>query len=271
MRRLLISGILLISPYAAVSQSPAPSRSFEVASIKPAAQQEPGRRMIGMRSDDGRVTYSNVTLRDVIRNAFKVKDRQIEGPDWLNSERYDIVAKFPSGATKDDIPVMLQSLLADRFKLTYHKDSKVSPIYAMIPSKGGPKVQPAESAGGMRMMMGPKGIHLSGMLSLTQLADGLSNFTDRIVVDKTNLKGTFDIDLEFKPEGGGPGGMMRMGPPGGGPGPGGPAGESHTNDDSDAPSLFTAIQEKLGLKLDPQKAPVDLYVIDQAEKVPTEN
>ena len=121
------------------------------------------------------------------------------------------------------------------------------------------------------MMMGPKGMHLTGKVTLAQLSDMLSNFTDRLVVDKTELTGGFDIDLEFKPEGGGPGGMMRMGPGGGpGPGPGPGDGDLH-REDSDAASLFTAIQEKLGLKLDPQKAPVDLYVIDHAEKVPSEN
>jgi len=235
--------------------------------------------MIRMGGDAGRIDYTNVSLRDVIRSAFKVRNDQISGPDWLNSERYIIAAKFPSGATKDDVPAMLQNLLTDRFKLAYHKDSKVLAIYALIQAKGGAKLKPADTPGGMRMMMGPKGRHLTGKVTLAQLADALSNMADHPVLDMTELKGAFDIDLEFtsdfSPEG------MRSGmpgpPPGPAPGPGaGPGapsgGEARPHDESaDAPALFTAIQEKLGLKLEPRKAPVDLYIIDHVERVPTEN
>ena len=277
MQTILTTGILLITTCAAFAQSTPPARTFEVASIKPAAPPTDGFLMVRMGGDAGRLDYVNVSLKDLIRNAFKIKDRQIEGPDWLGSERYDVKAKFPEGATKDDVPAMLQALLVERFKLTYHKRSKVMPIYALVPAKGGPKLKPADASGNLRMMMAPKGIHMTGKVPLAQLSDSLSNFTDRLVVDMTELKGIYDIDLEFKPEGRGPGGpgMMRMGPPGGGPGGAGPgpgpgeAGQPH--DDAEAASLFTAIQEKLGLKLDPQKTPVDLYVIDHVEKTPSEN
>src|SRR6201999_2643970 len=104
-------------------------------------------------------------------------------------------------------------------------------VYALLVGKGGPKIEHAEAGGGLRMMMGPKGRHISGNATIAQLADSLSNFIDRPVVDMTELKGSYTIDLEFTSEGG-PGGMMRMGmggpgpggPAGGGPGPGGPAG-----------------------------------------------
>jgi uncharacterized protein (TIGR03435 family) len=264
MPRFLLIGVLAVS--AAFGQS------FEVASIKPAEPPADGRMFIRMRDDDGRLDYVNVSLRDVIRNAYKLRDHQISGPDWLGSERYNIQAKFPAGATKADVPVMLQALLTERFKLTYHKDSKAMPVYALVPAKGGPKLKPAEATENMpmgraQMMMGTKGVHLIGKMTVAQLADRLSSFSDRTVLDKTDLKGTYDIDLEFIPDAL-PGGMpMRMGPP---PGGGGDDAVQH-REDSDAASLFTAIQEKLGLKLDPQKAPVDVYVIDHAEKVPTEN
>jgi uncharacterized protein (TIGR03435 family) len=232
--------------------------------------------MVRMNIDAGRLDYTNVSLRDIIRAAFKVRNDQISGPDWLSSERYIVAAKFPPGATKADVPAMLQTLLADRFKLAFHKDSKVVSIYALVQAKGGAKLQPADTPGGMRMMMGPKGRHLTGKVTLAQLADALSNMEDRPVLDMTELKGAFDIDLEFTSENGPEG--MRQGMPGPGPGPGqgpgqgGPAGEGRPHDENaDAPSLFTALQEKLGLKLEPRKAPIDLYVIDHAEKVPTEN
>ena len=274
MRTILTSALIVAASVAAFGQSPAPAKTFEVASIKSAPPPADGRLMISMRDTGGRLDYNNASMRDIIRAAFKVRNDQISGPDWLNSQRYIVSAKCPAGATREDVPAMLQALLADRFKLTYHKDSKVTPIYAMVQAKGGPKLEPADTAGGMRMMMGPKGRHLTGKVSLEQLASALSNMTDRPVIDMTELKGAFNIDLEFSsdnsPEG------MRMGragpPPGAGPGPGGPAGESRPHDESaDAPALFTALQEKLGLKLDARKAPVDLYVIDHIEKAPTEN
>jgi uncharacterized protein (TIGR03435 family) len=269
MRIILASGIFAVAVF---GQSPTPPPAFEVASIKPATPPADGRLMIRMGGDPGRLDYSNVSLRDIIRNAYKVRNDQISGPDWLNSERYDLKAKLPAGASRDDVPAMLQTLLKDRFKLASHKESKVLPIYALVLAKSGPKLQPAEAAGGMRMMMGPKGRHFTGKATLVQLAEMLSNMSDRPVVDMTDLKGAYDIDLEFtsdvSPEG------MRIGMPGPGPGPGpgGPSGEARLHDESaDAPTLFTALQEKLGLKLDPRKAPVDIYVIDHAERVPTEN
>lgn len=275
MRTILATGILIFTSCAALAQSP--PRTFEVASIKPAAPPTDGRLMVRMGGDPGRLDYVNVSLKDLIRNALKIKDRQIEGPDWLGSERFDVKAKFPEGATKDDVPAMLQALLAERFKLAYHKSTRVTPVYALVPGKGGPKLKTADIAGNMRMTMGPKGIHMTGKVTLFQLSDALSNFTDRLVVDMTELKGIYDIDLEFKPEGRGPDlpGPLKMGPPGGGPGGAGPspgpaeAGQPH--DDTDAASLFTVVLEKLGLKMDPRKAPVDLYVIDHADKAPSEN
>lgn len=268
-------------------------QSFEVASIKPAPPPPDGRLMIRMGGDSGRIDYTNVSLRDLVRIAFKAKEQQINAPDWLGSERFNIVAKFPAGATRDDVPAMLQKMLEDRFKLSYHKESKETSVYALVAAKGGPKLHAAEVPDGKedrpsggpqvrdipigraqakdmpmgraQMMMGPKGMHMIGKMSMSQFADRLSSFIDRIVVDKTGLKGNYDIDLEFMPEGGvpGPGGMRAIQMPDG-------EGAAH-REDSDAPTVFTAIQENLGLKLDPQKAPVDVYVVDHIEKVPTEN
>jgi uncharacterized protein (TIGR03435 family) len=223
---------------------------------------------VQMGGDAGRVNYSNVTLMNVMTRAYSVKEHQITGPDWLRTERYDIVATVPPGSPKDQIPLMLQTLLADRFKLTLHRESKVLPVYALVVGKSGPKLKEAEAVGGMRMSMGPKGLQLSGKVSLTMLVDALSRFTDRPVIDMTELKGTYDIDLSFKPEGG-PGGPGFFGP--GGPGPGGDGERKSPPDSMDTPSIFTAVQETLGLKLEGRKSPVDILIIDHAEKVPTEN
>jgi uncharacterized protein (TIGR03435 family) len=254
---------------------------FEVASIKAAPPPVDGRLMVRMGGDKGRITFSNVNLMNLLTAAFKVKEHQIEGPGYLMGDRFDLTATFPEGATQNDVPVMLQELLIDRFKLKFHKESKTMQSYALVVAKGGSKMTPAEGpSGNLRMMFGPKGRKMDGVGTMAVLADRLSNAMDRPVVDMTELTGNFNIDLEWS--GGSEGsGMMRMlaghgGGPGGagpgGPGPGPGASDPKLQDESaDAPSIFTALQNKLGLKLEPKKSPVDLYIIDNIEKSPTEN
>jgi len=296
------AGLFVAFSSMAFSQTATPPQAFEVASIKPAAPPTDGRIMVRMGGDAGRVTYTNVSLMNVITNAFKVREHQVSGPPWLATERFDITATLPAGVARDQVPAMLQTLLADRFKLTFHKESKVLPAYALMPAKGGLKLSEAEPEtasgssgeprpgppepgakgalprGGMRMMMGPRGRHMTGKISMQQLADSLSNWMDRPVLNMTDAKGVYDVDLEWSGDDG-PRGMMAMRGPGG-PGPGGPEGgprpegaprpENH-DESADAPSIFTALQDKLGLRLDSRKAPVDILIIDHAEKVPTEN
>jgi uncharacterized protein (TIGR03435 family) len=111
---------------------------FEVASIKPSDPQPMGQIMIGMKSDAGMVRYTNISLKDCIRTAYRVKDFQVQGPDWIDSARFDITAKLPAGASEDQVPEMLRALLAERFKLTIRHDVKEQSIYALTPGKGGP-------------------------------------------------------------------------------------------------------------------------------------
>jgi uncharacterized protein (TIGR03435 family) len=266
MQSLTGAGLIFFASLAAFAQP-----AFEVASVKPAPPPTDHNLRVQMGGDAGRVNYSNVTLMNVMTKAYGVKEHQITGPDWLKTERYDIVATVPSGTPKDQIPLMLQSLLADRFKLTLHRESKVMPVYALVVGKNGPKLHEADAIGPMRMSMGPKGLNLSGKVSIAMLVDALSRFTDRPVVDMTELKGNFDIDLGFKPDGQ-PGGPGFFGPPGGGGRPPEGGGEGKAPPDSaDAPSIFTAVQEKLGLKLEGRKTAVEILIIDHAERVPTEN
>src|SRR5262249_3697028 len=123
--------------------------SFEVASIKPAAPpSDPHRIMVGMRGgpgtpDPGQISYFNVTLRNVLMTAYDVKDYQISGPGWLGSERYDIIAKVPPGTTKEQLRLMLQNLLAERFQVSLHHESKELPMFALVVAKGGPKMKEA--------------------------------------------------------------------------------------------------------------------------------
>jgi uncharacterized protein (TIGR03435 family) len=233
--------------------------AFEVASVKPAPPSDPHRISVRMSTDKGRIAYSNVNLRNVIMQAYKVKDSQISGPDWLNSERYDIAAKLPDGTTSEQIPQMLQSLLAERFKLTLSRETKVMAVYALVPAKGGPKLHET-GKGGMSINTGSKGRHMSGNVALSALADSLSNMMDRPVVDMTDIKGTYVVEMEWAADDSSPGG--KFGPPGEG---------KPASDAPDGPTIFTALQEKLGLKLEARKLPVEILTVEHAEKVPTEN
>jgi uncharacterized protein (TIGR03435 family) len=308
MKSTLAGSCLVVLTYcAAFAQSNPPS--FEVASIKPAAPQEAGRVMVRMGGDAGRVDYANVSLKDVLARAYNVKRYQISGPSWMDGERYDITAKVPEGVPKEQIPLMLQALLAERFKMTIRKESKEEPIYGLVVGKGGPKLQKSEDNGNEPMLPPdgpgrggkvafdgpgrggnmdkanmPKGAMMMSMggpggnarmqinkATIAQFADMLSNMLDRPVVDQTGIEGNYDIALDVSMEE--MVGMKRMAV--GGPmmgGPGAPGGGDHgpAPDAAPAASIFSAVQT-LGLKLEPKKGPVDRIVVEKADKVPTEN
>ncbi len=258
--------------------------AFEVASIKPAKSGTP---FVGIRSvpGSGRFTASNVSIRMLITMAYKLQPFQLEGgPAWLASDRYDIEAT-PERTGNDDPAkqqhvdfeqqfeqqrLRLQSLLEDRFQLKFHRETKELPVYALVVAKGGPKLQPSEQKGDRRPMMRMgRGRFESNGVTLAQLADMLSMDRGRKVIDRTGLTGNYDIKLDYTPDQsqGGPG---FGGPPGGGPGPGPEGGMGPPPPDPNGPSIFTALQEQLGLKLESQKGPVEIIVIDHVEK-PSEN
>lgn len=289
-------------------------QSFEVATVKPTAPPAVGnmRFMIGMSGgpgtpDPGRINFTGVSLKILLTRAYAVKGYQISGPNWLDSERFDIVAKVPPGATKEEFLVMLQNLLAERFKLTLHREKKELPMYALMVGKNGPKLKEsvddpnakdveaplpppppggrlpmgkdgfpqlppgAAGRGGMMMMfMNGRARMMANKRTMPEFADMLAQQLDRPVLDMTELKGKYDFKLDFDPEGMGPmgrGGFV-VGPGGpGGPGEGGAPAASAP----EGVNIFAAVQEQLGLKLDQRKGPVDLLVIDHLEKVPTEN
>jgi uncharacterized protein (TIGR03435 family) len=143
-RRPVAATIALLTLTASFAFGQSNRLEFEVASIKPATPPNPmaGKMAIriGMRVDAGRMEYTFGSLRDLIRTAFRVKDYQIQGPEWLNDSRFDIVAKLPDGASTDQAPEMLQALLADRFKLRLHHETKEHAVYALVPGKNGPKL-----------------------------------------------------------------------------------------------------------------------------------
>jgi len=254
--------ILYLCLTAAWAQTPKPA--FEVASVKVAPPMSPEMGMMVEISDDpGMVEYKNVNLRMLLINAFGVKDYQVSGPDWLNSDRYIITAKTPSNTTRAQVHLMLQSLLADRFKLQFHNEKKELPVYALLVAKNGPKLKPSTtSEDDSSMRMGRGTMQAQGM-SLSQLSNALSRLIARPVLDMTEQTGRYDFGLEFAPDPGMGNAMVKMA-----------AEAARTGDAPDVmsrPSIFTALQEQLGLKLDARKAPIDIMVIDHAQRIPTEN
>jgi uncharacterized protein (TIGR03435 family) len=307
-RYLLRATLIACASCAAFAQTAAGPLAFEVASIKPAEPMTGGKLMVRMGGDPGRLNYSNVSLRDLIRSAYQVKDYQISGPDWLSTMRFDVVAKFPEGATRDQVPQMLQTLLAERFKLTLHREKKEMPAYALVVAKGGVKMKVAEvdppagdgplaggpaalpeggikfgkdgkpimagAPGNSMVMMNGRGHLAAKRANMQSISDLLARQLDRPVVDETSLKGDYDFDLNWTPEAGEGGGMMlgvRVPMPAGGEG-GDPHGPSANDGNTEVkPPLTVAVQQQLGLKLDPKKLPVELLVIEHMEKTPTEN
>jgi uncharacterized protein (TIGR03435 family) len=271
---------LLLSTGLALAQAPGQKPAFEVASIKPADPSPMGQMRVSMNVDAGMLRYTNVSLKQCIRVAYRVKDYQIEGPNWLDGEpRFNITAKLPAGASQDQVPEMLQALLEERFKLTLHRDTKEHAVYALVAAKGGPSLKPAEVPAGegsgtgagrggrgmMMMEMGPEGVHLkASSTTVAGLGEAISRFADRPIIDMTGIQGQYDFDLVLSPEtvrntGGG---MMR-----------GPGGGEHQPAEVPADSggsIYDAVQ-KYGLKLEPRKAPMEILMVDHVEKTPTEN
>jgi bla regulator protein blaR1 len=260
----------------------AASLTFDVASVKP--NKSGDQRVMIQMPPTGRYTATNIALRMMLRQAYDVQDFQIVGgPNWLASDRFDIVAKPPDGMTgPEQIRPMLRALLADRFKLVAHNETREMPIYSLVVARADGKLGPKLSAakvdcearfsGARRggpppdfptagqpmecgFMMGPGNMNVGGMPML-ELARSLSPMVGRIVIDKTGLKGRYDFQMTYAPEGRGFGG--------------GPAGADAPPVDPNTPSLFTALQEQLGLKLESERGPVDVVVIDRIDQ-PTED
>jgi uncharacterized protein (TIGR03435 family) len=272
------------------AQSPpaaAAAPSFEVASIKP---NRAGDNRIGIRFQPGRFTTTGSTVKQLIGLAYNVRDFQVTGgPSWISSDRYDIDAKEPEGFSEElqklppdqrrgKLGLLIQSLLADRFQLKLSHGTKELPVYALVVAKDGPKIQeakpgdaypngikrpdgrPAGSAG--MMAMGPGELTGQGV-PITFLVQQLSQQLGRKVLDQTGLKGIYDLNLKWTPDPGSA--AMMQGPPGAGPAP-----DNAPPPYTSGPSIFTAVQEQLGLKLEATKGPVEILIIDHVAQ-PSEN
>jgi uncharacterized protein (TIGR03435 family) len=226
------------TPPAVAPQPPAPA--FDVATIKPNdPAKHPGATSWMQTSQDELKMMGS--LKTFLKFAYGIEDVQIAGgPGWLDSDLFEIDAKASSPfASPAEAKLMLRDLLNKRFKLSTHTETMPLPVYSLIVAKGGPKLQQADATGPRGSNSGPTLVR--GTLDTGLLAHMLTPILGRTVIDNTGLHGSYKIDLTWA-----------------------------ADDQSSGPSLFTAVQEQLGLKLEPKKGPVESLIIDHAEK-PSEN
>lgn len=247
MLRILV-GVLFIR--AAVAQL-MPPLVFDVASIH-ASQGAEGSRRENIQASPGSLNMRNVSLKSSIRWAYRVMEYQVTGPDWLGFERYDIVAKANGPASEDQLRLMLQALLADRFKLTLHRETKDLQAYVMVAAKSGIKFHESQESGepAIERDKSMTAVRFK-RIPASQVVEMLSNVLHAPVINNTGLTGYYDATIDVAK-------YMQDRPA--------------TDSPADIiPILITGLQEELGLKLESKKVPLDLLIIDHAEKVPVEN
>ena len=252
---MLPRGLLPALAFLFAAWAGAQSPSFDVASLKPVqlTGEDTYRANLGTIRH-GELLMTNVTLADILRFAFAItNDEQLAGPDWMRNKgvRFDILAKAPPDTPNDQILLMLQTLLKERFKLAYHREPKVLSFLALEVGRNGSKLRQADestAASGNKFFIGDI---VSNRVSMQMLTTVLSRFLREPILDMTGLQGYYEVKLEWVPEPGQLGAPAADAPPG--------------------PNIFTAVQTQLGLALKPQKRPMDVIVVDHAERVPQEN
>lgn len=266
--------------------------AFEVASIRPVSQVDDQSVTLGIRIDGAQVR-GRMALKDYIGLAYQLKTYQVSGPDWLDSARFDIAATIPAGVSTQQIPAMFQQLLIERFQLKTRREKKDFPVYALVVAKGGMRIiqdasepdsgnpgqqEPLEATGtgsgqGVSVNLGRGAWYTFGnnhfegkKLTMAQFAASLDRYLDRPVVDLTNLTARYDFAFDITEEDY-RNMLVRAAVSSGISLP--PAALRLL--DSGTPVSFFDALEKLGLKLDSRKAPLDLLVIEEIRKNPTEN
>lgn len=271
-------------------QSPTAKLEFEVASVRPSTPSGQDRVSLGLHLDGSQARIASFTLKDYAAMAYRMRGYQISGPDWIGTDRFDLYAKLPAGATSNQIPEMLQTLLADRFQLTFHREKKELPVYALVVGKASLKLKEVEASA---EESGPRISNLAASgsgagvsvdlgngtsytfanskfegkkISMDLLASMLERYMDRPILNLTELKGNYDVTLDVTPEdyqamlirAGVSAGMVF------------PPRVLALLDGNSTASLLDALQQA-GLKLEARRAPIDFLVIDQARKTPTDN
>jgi uncharacterized protein (TIGR03435 family) len=276
---------LLIATAAAFAQP----LKFDVASIRPSAPTAADTVNVGLRMDGQQAHINSLPLAGYIGIAYQARPTQITGPDWLVDTRYDIAATLPGGSNTKQIPEMLQGLLTERFGFKFHREQKEFPVYALVlgtrplaltpvtgdvpVDDGTVNVTGGGSSAGVAVDLGGGASYtfannkLTGKkLDMDTLVSTLESYMDRPIVNKADLKGFYDITFEITPEdyrvmlirAGKAAGIVM------------PPQALRLIDGATTPSLFDAI-EKLGLKLEPRRLPLEVIVVDQISKTPSEN
>jgi uncharacterized protein (TIGR03435 family) len=263
------------------AQSGPPQLAFEVASVKPAAPPSGGAFRSGVfggpaKGDPSRITYNYVTLARLITLAYGIESWQLSGPDWINTTRFDIAAKLPPGTTREQVPIMLQNLLADRLKLRGHSQARPMTVYELTVGNGGPTLKAASDKitsqdgisgqpslardgfpeippgrnGGMQIDGRARWQAYNGKME--DLVKMLTSELHAPVTDATGLDGRYDMSLFWV--------SAQVA-----------ADSENTADSASGPIIFAALKEQLGLRLVSKKGFGDILVVDTAERIPTEN
>jgi uncharacterized protein (TIGR03435 family) len=290
MRTVLVgAACLTLVSATAFAQSKA---SFEVASVRATNDQLPAGTKVGFQSTGQQVRVTAMTVKDYIGIAYTLRPQQIDGPDWISQQRWDVSATIPEGVPPSKVPEMLQTLLAERFQLRFHRETKELPVYALGVSKGGVKLTeaapdpnaPASAPDTVNVVGGGSGagvsldlgngssftlannqIHIRRM-TMADVAETLTRFVDRPVVDQTGLTKTYDVTLDLTPEeynailirsavNAGvplPPQVMRM-------------------LDNASPDTLSAALSKFGLAFDARRAALEVLIVDSGSKTPTDN
>jgi len=268
------------------------AQEFEVASIRQSSQTVQAQTSAGVNVDGAMVRYSALDLKLYLGMAYRLKNYQIVAPDWMTSTRWDISAKLPEGSSSKQIPEMMQALLRDRFQMKMHRETREIPVFGLVIGKEGLKLKespagPAENGGepaaqSVNAAMGNGGTTVTygngayftlgnnrfegKKLTVAFIAEAFSRFADRPVVDMLGLKGNYDFSMEFSPEDF----RAMMIHAAIAAGAVFPPEVLKLLDASSGDTLFNAV-EKLGLKLESRRAPIEMLMIDEAQKTPTDN
>jgi uncharacterized protein (TIGR03435 family) len=288
-RAALVTGLCFLLAGSATFGQTKPT--FEVASIRPSADQVTGVR-VGFQATGSQVRVTAMSVKDYVGIAYRVRPQQIEGPDWIGSQRFDVVATIPDGVPASQIPEMLRTLLEDRFQMHVHRESKEQPVYVLGASKAGVKLTearpdpnaPADPAGtvnvtgggnasgigvnignGRSFAVADNQVQIHGM-TMFDVAEVLTRFVDRVVVDQSGLTAKYDLTLDLTPEDFNAI-RVRSAVNAGVPLPP----QAMRLLDNYSPQALAAPLSKFGITFEARKAPLDMVVIDSLSKTPTEN
>ena len=252
MRRYWGAGLMILGLHGAFAQAPEAKPAFDVASVKVISSGGgEGRGREAITTSPSGVTIKSAHLKSVVAWAYNLQPIQIVGPGWMDSDTYDIVAKAPGEVTKDRLRLMMQTLLVNRFKLDFHRDTKEMPAYVLSVAKSGLKLKPSETPGTMQVKPNGKGGAAFSNVTLEQLIQMVSPILQGVVVDDSGLTGSYDFSLDLSS-------FMN--------------GDVHPSSMEDMIAILTqAANDQLGIKIEQKKVPATRLLVDHIERVPSEN